>query len=263
MAGLHEEYRYTPEGADTAVIFVHGILGSPSQFTYLVDSLGSRITVANLLLPGHGGTVRDFARSGMAAWQSHVDACVAELAKTHRDILLVGHSMGCLLSVQAALTYPDHIRGLFMLAMPLVIRVPSPAVINRMKGALGGDSGQDYAEWRLASEEAGSVSALRQLDYLPALPRFLELFIKSRKTRRLVARVAAPIFAVHSEFDETVSPRSLRYIEGLPGAAVMIARDSGHFYYPEQAKLLISDALARFMEATCGAADMAHQKPPV
>lgn len=259
MASPHEEYRRTPEGADTAVVFVHGILGSPSQFTYLIDRLDNQITVANLLLPGHGGTIRDFARSGMADWQSHVDACVAELVKTHRNILLVGHSMGCLLSVQAALTYPDRVRGLFLLAMPLVIRVPTPAVINRMKGALGGDGGQEYAKWRLAAEEAGSVSVRRQLDYLPALPRFLELFRKSWKTRRLVARVAAPIFAVHSEVDETVSPRSLRYIEGLPGAAVMIARDSGHFYYPEQAKLLISDALSHFMESTCGAADKARR----
>jgi fermentation-respiration switch protein FrsA (DUF1100 family) len=105
----------------------------------------------------------------------------------------------------------------------------------------------EAAGWSAALQESSSVSPIQPLYYLASLPRFAELFQKSRKTRRLLPNVAVPSFAIQSENDETVSPRSLRYLEGLPGVSLMMASGAGHFYYPAETKTLIGDALENFI----------------
>ena len=104
------------------MLFLHGILGTPHHFDFLLPYVPESWSVWSLLLPGHGGTCGDFGRSSMDEWQTSVDEALAELSEKHDKILLVGHSMGTLLAVRAAGKYPGKVSGLFALAMPLKIR---------------------------------------------------------------------------------------------------------------------------------------------
>jgi carboxylesterase len=244
MAGAHSEFCFKARHSDTVIVFVHGILGSPSQFSYMLDKLGGVFSVENLLLPGHGGTMKEFAASGMAAWQDYLDERIRRLQAEYQNIVLVAHSMGCLLSVQAALRYPEKIRGLFLMAMPLVIRVRSPYVGSRMISAFKKNAS---AEISAALTESNSVRTGGILSYLRALPCFAELFFKGRKTRKLVTGLRLPIIVVNSEYDETVSIKSLRYVDQMPNVRILTARASGHFYYPKETKELLSDALLHFI----------------
>ena len=45
------------EDLETAFLFVHGIQGSPAQFSFLNERLPEDIRVRNRLLTGHGFTV--------------------------------------------------------------------------------------------------------------------------------------------------------------------------------------------------------------
>ena len=54
------------------------------------------------------------------------------------------------------------------------------------------------------------------------------------------------IIVVNSECDETVSIKSLRYVDQMPNVCILTARASGHFYYPKETELL-SDALLHFI----------------
>lgn len=244
MAGDHSELCYKAYQSDTVIVFIHGILGSPSQFAFFLDKLDGAFSVENLLLPGHGGTIREFAASGMVEWQDFVNERIRRIQGEYQNIIIVAHSMGCLLSVQAALEYPEKIRGLFLMAMPLVIRVRSPYVGSRMISAFQKNASEEIAA---AVRESNSVRANGALSYLRALPRFAELYFKGRKTRDLVGRLGLPMIVVSSENDETVSVKSLRYVENMPNVRLMSARDSGHFYYPKETKELLSDALLHFI----------------
>lgn len=56
----HREYVRIVPGAKTAVLFMHGIVGTPNHFRDLlplVDLVPDDWSVYNVLLPGHGGTV--------------------------------------------------------------------------------------------------------------------------------------------------------------------------------------------------------------
>ena len=45
-------------GGETAVLFVHGILGTPDHFSPFLSLVPPEYSVINLLLEGHGGSVR-------------------------------------------------------------------------------------------------------------------------------------------------------------------------------------------------------------
>ena len=95
--------------------------------------------------------------------------------------------------MQAALRYPEKIRGLFLMAMPLVIRVRSPYVGGRMISAFQKNAS---AEISAALTESNSVRTGGIASCLGALPRFAELYFKCRKTRDLQAEV--PMIVVNS-----------------------------------------------------------------
>ncbi|MDR0839413.1 MAG: hypothetical protein LBN99_07195, partial [Oscillospiraceae bacterium] len=66
------------ERGDPLVIFIHGFMGSPDQFADMADAVVSRGGSAlSVLLPGHGGDSREFARCGADAWEAHVRGEIA------------------------------------------------------------------------------------------------------------------------------------------------------------------------------------------
>ena len=115
----HQPYKRIVAGADTAILFIHGIVGTPDQFLPLMPLVPDNWSCVNLLLPGHGGSVSDFSHSSMAAWRRYVADEVAALSAHHRRILLAGHSMGTLFCIDEATKHSERIQGLFLLACPL------------------------------------------------------------------------------------------------------------------------------------------------
>lgn len=92
-------------GADTVLLFIHGIVEGPAQFRPLFRAAERRgISAVSLLLPGHGSDGRAFARSRMRQWQEYVDAAAAHLRRRYPHVVLVGHSMGGLLAMETCRT---------------------------------------------------------------------------------------------------------------------------------------------------------------
>ncbi len=57
----------------TLLLFLFMVLGSPNQFIGLADFVSHMgYACAGLLLPGHGGTAKDFAHSSQQQWTEQV-----------------------------------------------------------------------------------------------------------------------------------------------------------------------------------------------
>ena len=96
---VHEEYVRMVPHADTAVLFIHGIVGTPNHFRDLiplVELVPESWSVCNLLLDGHGKSVEDFANTSIENWHSQVWGTFEKLSRTHERVILVAHSMGTL-----------------------------------------------------------------------------------------------------------------------------------------------------------------------
>jgi esterase/lipase len=136
----HEETVRLVDGATVAVLFMHGIAGTPNHFRTLLpleQMIPADWSVYNVLLPGHGKKVEDFARSSMAQWKSYVNEIFNKLCDTHEKVILVGHSMGTLFSVEMALKRPEKIPFLFLIASPMVAGVKPFGVANMLKLGCG------------------------------------------------------------------------------------------------------------------------------
>ena len=242
---MHQEFRRIVPTADTAVLFVHGIVGTPRHFDDLIALLPDTVSVHNLLLAGHGGSVRDFSRASMKAWVSQVEQAVTTLAQTHQRIYMVAHSMGTLLSIEAALNHKE-IEKLFLLAVPLRISVKKTALRNMQKVTWGNISADDYPA--LATQRSCSIQHERNpLPYLGWIPRFLELLSKIRTVRKLLPQLTTPCLAVQAMKDELVSFRSLEELERNPHITVTPLHHAGHFYYPSEDYALLQRAFSQFI----------------
>lgn len=105
----HEPYLIEAPLADTLVLLIHGITGSPHQFDALARHLYAEgISVQSLLLPGHGSTAKAFAQSGRLEWERSVNRAVRHALLRYKNVVLVGHSMGCLLAINAYHTLPEN-----------------------------------------------------------------------------------------------------------------------------------------------------------
>ena len=237
---MHQPYERLVPGAESAVLFIHGILSTPRFWDGFVSALPGDVSVVSLLLPGHGGTVRDFGRVHRGAWRQHVHGAILRLKETHARVYLVGHSMGALLSILEAVDSPESIAGLLLMAVPLRIRVkPSALVHNMLKGVGLGESREALATYY------GTETDWRVWRYTGWIPRYLELFALSRAARKVLPRLTNPTRAFRHGQDELVSPKSGALLAVCPAVTLRTLEGSMHHDIAPDDRQTLLDALGK------------------
>ena len=241
----HTEYRRIVADADTAVLFIHGIAGTPKHFAPFLPLVPEEYSLVNLLLDGHGGTVRDFSRTSMSAWETQVRNAVTMLSAHHRRIFICAHSMGTLFAIEQAIREPT-VSGLFLLAAPLRV-FPRPALaVNSAKVFFDWISPQDTVA--LAARDCYGIERDRNIfHYLGWIPRYLELFRKIREIRGLLPGLSTPTFTFQSGQDEMVSLRSVSDLRKSQSVSVTILEQAGHYYYPPEEMAQLQSRFREFI----------------
>jgi carboxylesterase len=111
------------KGGKTAVLLIHGYLGSPRDIIYLAERLNSEgYTISVPRLPGHGTNRKDFLNSEKNDWIREIRDNYIKLNRICKDVYIAGFSMGGLLAIIIAAEFnPDK---LILIA---------PALTNRRK----------------------------------------------------------------------------------------------------------------------------------
>ena len=242
----HETYIRHASGGDTVVLCIHGFLGSPEHFERFTDLIPQDVAICNLLLDGHGGSVRDFARASMHGWQTQVDSACRSLAARYANILIVAHSMGTFFAMDAALRYPKAVKALFLLQSPLQISVKPMAAVNSFRSVfnLFGDDAVGRAYKRAHSVKL----TVRLWEYIGWIPRCSELFAESRRARRTISELETPCYIFQSRKDEMVSMRSMRYIPEKPNIHSEVLQTSSHFIYSDTDTVHLRDAFEKWVK---------------
>ena len=230
-------------GADTLVLFAHGIQGSPNQFTALAAALPENIDYLCLLLPGHGNSVREFRHSSAHQWRAYFDKTCREMHARYRRVVFVGHSMGCLLGILAETEHAAHFSEMLLLACPLRIRITRRYLLNNWRSAAGTASAET-AMFRAAN----SVHARHPIEYLSCIRPYLGLLRLIRTARRCLPNLDCPVTVVHSDDDEIVSSKMLALFPSSERITKLIVPESGHFIYSEAATRRISAELAGMLK---------------
>ena len=236
----HKEYKRINPGARAAILFIHGIVGTPNHFADFVSLVPSDVSVCNILLDGHGGSVRDFSRTSMQKWERQVRDAVDELTLSHTEVYIVAHSMGTLFSIDRAIEN-EAVKGLFLLAVPLVIS-PKPRMVSNLCKVYFDKIKSDDAVALAAKRCYGIAQDKNTFHYLGWLPRYLELFAKAKETRRKMQLLQTPCTAYQSAKDELVSTASAKLLRQNEAISVVELKNSGHYYYaPDDLAFLLRE----------------------
>ncbi len=241
---MHEEYIRIVPDADTAVLLIHGICGTPDHFRELIP-LEARIpenwSVCNLLLDGHGGTVSDFAQTSGKKWEKQVQEAYKMLEEKHDHILIVGHSMGTLFALQLAAMHPEKVKKLFLLAVPLRPWLKPSMIVDLLQMVFG--KPESLPAHRAALAKAAGIRTSRKLwQYIPWVPRFLDLFYEIRCTEGIISEVTPDCRCYQSQKDELVLRCSEKVLKQNERLQIIRLPNSTHFYYaPEDRVRILTD----------------------
>lgn len=229
----NRETRRLVPGAKYAVLFLHGIAGSPDQFrslTGLEQLVPESWSVINVRYPGHGADVLDFGRSSIDQWRSHAREAFLALEEKHEKVLIVGHSMGTLFALQLALELPERISGLFLLNVPLR-PMPRLFFIPSCLRLAFGCIRPDHPREASLQRACGVTPNNRVWQYLTWIPRLFELFREIAGTEKCLGALSVPCIAFQSGKDDLVSNLSARVLRKSGVMTVRELPESTHFYY--------------------------------
>lgn len=234
------------------VLLLHGFCGSSVQMRFLAGGLHEAgYTVRVPLLPGHGTAPSDMNAVSAADWLTCARIAYTELREECAAVAVAGHSMGGVLALLLAEEYPAD--AVVTLAAPMrlagmrALLAPLARPASLFIPYLSWPEGQDYPEGFLREDHIG-------YDGLP-VAQVHDLCRLMRRARRDLYAVTAPLLAVQSIDDATVSASSPRIIVSGVSSSVhetLLLNSSGHLIPlgPERSEVL--SALIAFLNRHIG-----------
>jgi len=236
-------------GGPPPCLLLHGFTGTPFEIRPLGVALAAAgFAVRAPLLPGHGTTVDDLMDRRRVDWTEATEEEAVALAR-EGPIVLVGLSLGALLSLRIAAVRPEIVRGLVCLAPALRLRRWTEwplAVLSRLRAAprigipkMGGSDIRD----RAMRERNPSYRA-------QPLRGAVQLFRLARDVRGLLGRVTAPILCIHGARDRTVPPHATdEVLRGVASAERqrVILPESGHVLPIDVERDRVAEEVVRFV----------------
>ena len=112
--GVRIRYARRGSAAGTPVLFIHGFGGDLDNWLFNIDAIGEKHPVIALDLPGHGQSGVKLAGTSVPALADFVARFMAVIELGHAH--LVGHSVGGAIAAQMALTQPQRVASLSLIA---------------------------------------------------------------------------------------------------------------------------------------------------
>jgi len=207
----------------TGVLLVHGLAGTPNEMRQLGRSLqGAGFEVHGVQLAGHCGTLDDLVATNWQDWTGSVHAAAQKLRPRVDRLVVMGLSMGAVLSLELAATRPDLVDGVGALStsfwhdgwsMPFFTRL---AFLLKPVRALGlgrrrmflerppyGIRNEGIRKYVVAQMHGGDSGAAG----LSGTPWYsiIEMHDLSQHVRRCLSAVRAPCLVAHATEDDVSS----------------------------------------------------------
>jgi len=173
-----------------ALVFVHGWCCSRGHWAGQVDHFAPHYTLATIDLAGHGASGRDRTRWTIPSFARDVAAVVEQLGL--EQVVLIGHSMGGLVIVEAARRLPTAVIGL-----------------------VGVDTWRNAAQIRTPDQIAQMVTPLRA-NFKEAAGAFVRARFVAESDPALVERVVAAMSAAPPDIAVAAAEAICAYDRHLP-----------------------------------------------
>lgn len=231
--GLHER------GAGRPVVLLHGLLTDSRVWEALAASLAPAHRVIAIDAPGHGASPRQDTPFTL---ESLVDALATVLADRIGDepAVWIGHSMGGMKALRAALLRPELVAGLVLVSTqpypePASTAGPYEAMVElAIAEGISPDLAQLIGRLNFHRDYLGSPEAAQWIRHFTTLngddiAETCYAVYRRKDISDRLHQIPVPALVVHGAADVPIRPKiAQRYAAQLPRARLQILPDTGH-----------------------------------
>jgi pimeloyl-ACP methyl ester carboxylesterase len=237
--GIHVQYRVYGT-AEPALVFIHGWSCDSNYWREQVPAFDKKYTVVTVDLAGHGGT--DANRTDWSMEKFGQDVATALNAVPNRQLILVGHSMGGPVAIEATRKLGKRVIGIIGVDTFKTIGAPLPssaqldAVIKPFEANFIGHTRElvtahffaPGADAQLVQKIAYDMSLSPPQVAIPSLRAVMTYDYSAA-----LKEIDVPIVAINSDLGEPVNDLRIRKV--LPKFHAVVLKGDGHFLMMEDA----------------------------
>ncbi len=218
-----------------ALLALHGFGCVPDEVA-LLSSLGIELglTTRAPLLPGHGLTVAEFAKTRYPDWYSSAERHFFELSEA-APVLVGGQSMGAVIALDLASRHPDRCAALVLFANAVRLAWPFPSVAMTVASLL---KLPDFALPKTKGPDLNDPVARETHTTYAAQPFHAarSLQVAGARVLEQLTRVRCPTFIGHGALDHTAPPANAWLVADRLGTT-----DVEVHLFPNSAHILTKD----------------------
>lgn len=233
---VHIDYRVWGKG-EPAVVLIHGWACDSAYWNAQIEALKPKYTVVAINLAGHGASEKNRSDWSMGNYGEDVATVVRQLQ--NRQIILVGHSMGGVVALEATRRIGDRVIGIIAVDSLKSIGLPpmKPREVERQLAPFRQnfiEATRNYvtstmfekgADPLLVQKVAYDMSLEPPTVGIPSMESLLALDFTT-----VLPDIHVPVVAINSDLGPTDEAR-IRKI--LPGFKVDVLEHTGHFLMME------------------------------
>ena len=203
---------------DLTVVFLHGIASSYATWREVLPPLAkdkdlSKVRFVALDLIGFGKSEKpDWYGYDYASYRKTLARTLKKL-KIHTPIVLCGHSMGCLISIDFAANGDHLIDQLILVSPPIIKRSEVAGVQDQVYTKLYGEL-RMHTDAKPVSVIATFVDALSSFEKrslnTPAFRKTMDNIILNKENYSTAANLKVPMEVIHGRFDPLVIGANLK-----------------------------------------------------
>jgi pimeloyl-ACP methyl ester carboxylesterase len=231
--GVHVQYRLYGQG-EPALVFIHGWSCDSNYWREQLQPFKQKYTLVTVDLAGHGGT--DGNRGDWTMARFGQDVATALAAVPNQRIILVGHSMGGNVAIEAARLLKGRVIGIIgvdtfkSIGAPLPTKAQVDALIKPFEADFIGTTRAmvsehffgAHADPELKQKIAYDMSLSPPRVGVPSLRAVMEYdFVEPLK------ELSVPVVAINSDLGEPVNEVRIRKV--LPKFRQVTLAGDGHF----------------------------------
>jgi pimeloyl-ACP methyl ester carboxylesterase len=235
--GVHVQYRVYGTG-EPALVFIHGWSCDSNYWREQLPAFRQKYTLVTVDLAGHGGT--DGNRSDWTIARFGQDVATALSAVPNQKIILIGHSMGGPVAIEAARLLKGRVAGIIGVDTFKTIGAPTPtkaqvdAAIKPFEADFIGQTRTLVADHlfvkganpQLAQKIAYDMSLSPPRVAVPSMRAVLEYDFTGP-----LKDISVPIVAIDSDLGEPLNEARIRKV--LPKFRAVTIAGTGHFLMME------------------------------
>jgi 3-oxoadipate enol-lactonase len=230
-------------GAGRPVLAVHGLGGGTWFFSGMARRLAGSCRLISVDLPGTGRSQAPLDALSIERWIADLGELVER--DVREPVVFVGHSLGTILALHAAVSWPHLLRGaVFAGGLPEPLAPIKERLAKRAE--IVAQSGMEGTGAAVAAANFAPATLARSPEMVAMFERLFEAqdpaayarccrILMTASAEALVARVRTPALSISGADDQYAPPDHVSaFVRRIPGCAQELLPDCGHFPFLEQ-----------------------------